>query len=90
MDIKNLIKINSLTEYREVSTQVDNGTNNININKHTRVQQENEQHAVTVQYSQRAPMRYNSNQLREIASNIKHDKQYKRLTHNTIINDRRL
>ena len=51
---------------------------------------ENKQQAVAVQQSQRAPIRYNSNQLMEIAGNIKHDKWYKMLTHNTIINIRKL
>ena len=53
-------------------------------------QPENKQQAVAVQQSQRAPIRYNSNQLMEIAGNIKCDKQYKMLTHNTIINVRKL
>ena len=89
MDMKNLIKISGLAKYKEVLTQVYNGSDNINIYKHTRVQKENEQ-AVAVQYSQRAPMKYNSNQLREISSNIKYNKQYKRVTHKTVINVRRL
>ena len=54
------------------------------------MQQVNEQQALAEQYSHRAPIRYNSNQLREIADNIKHHKQDKRLTHSTIINVRRL
>ena len=49
-----------------------------------------EQHAAPDQHSQRVPLRYNSNQLREIAENIKLQKQYKRLTHNTVINVRKL
>ena len=52
----------------------------------------NKQQVMAVQHSQsqRAPIRYNSNQLMEIADNIKHDKWYKMLTHNTIINIRKL
>ena len=57
---------------------------------YTRVKQGIEQQAVYEQYSQRVHIRYNSNQLREIEDNIKPQKQYKRLTHSTIINVRRL
>ena len=50
-----------------------------NINKEEQAmveinQPKNKQQAVAVQQSQRAPIRYNSNQLMEIAGNIKHDK----------------
>ena len=53
-----------------------------NINKEEQVmveinQPENKQQAVALQQSQKAPIRYNSNQLMEIAGNIKHDKWYK-------------
>ena len=82
METKNLITIRCLAKHREVSTQVDNGIDNYNTC--TRVKQGNEQH------SQKAPIRYDSNQLREIVDNIKHHKQYRRLTHSTIINVRRL
>ena len=68
-------------KHREVPTQLDNGAE---------LKQENEQHVILEQHSQRVPIRYNSNQLREIADNIKFQKQYKRLTHNTVINVRRL
>ena len=55
MDTKNLIIIRCLPKHREVLTQVDNGTDNFNINIYTRVKQGNEQQAVSEQYSQRAP-----------------------------------
>ena len=51
-------------------------------------QPENKQQAMTLQKSKRAPIRYNSNSLMEIAGNIKHDKWYKMFIHNTIINVR--
>ena len=81
MDPKNLIRIRCIPKHREVPTQLDNGAE---------LKQANEQHVVLDQHSQRVPIRYNSNQLREIADNIKFQKQYKRLTHNTVINVRRL
>ena len=90
MDTKNLIIIRCLPKHGEVLTQVDKGTGKFDINIYTRVKQGNEQQAVSEQYSQRVPIRYKSNQLREIADNIKHQKQYKRLTHSTIIDVRRL
>ena len=48
MDTKNLIIIRCLAKHREVLTQVDNGTDNYNINICTRVKQGNEQQAVIV------------------------------------------
>ena len=81
MDPKNLIRIRCIPNHREVPTQLDNGAE---------LKQVNEPHVVSEQHSQRVPIRYNSNQLREIADNIKFQKQYKRLTHNTVINVRKL
>ena len=81
MDPKNLIRIRCIPKHREVPTQLDNGAE---------FKQANEQHVILEQHSQRVPIRYNSNQLRKIADNIKFQKQYKRLTHNTVINVRRL
>ena len=75
------------------STQGCSQMDNINKEEQSMVeinQPENKQQAMAVQHSQRAPIRYNSNQLMEIAGNIKHDKWYKILTHNTIINSRKL
>ena len=78
---KNLIRIRCIPKHREVPTRLDNGPE---------LKQANEQHVVLEQHSQRVPIRYNRNQLREIADNINFQKQYKRLTHNTVINVRRL
>ena len=76
MSPNNLINI-----HREVLTQLEN---------EAEPKQVYEQHEALEQHSQRVLISYNSNQLREIAENIKFQKQYKRLTHNTVINVRKL
>ena len=81
MNPKNLIRIRCVPNNREVPTQLENAAE---------LKQVYEQHVAPEQHSQRVPIRYNSNQLREIAENIKLQKQYKRLTHNTVINVRKL
>ena len=88
MKTSNLITIRCLANHMEVSTEVDNIIDNYNT--YTRVKQGNEQQTVLEQHSQIVPIRYDSNQLREIADHIKHQKHYRMLTHSTIINVRRL
>ena len=81
MDPKNLIRIRCTPNHSGVPTQSVNGAE---------LKQVYEQHVAPEQHNQRVPIRYNSNQLREIAENIKFQKQYKRLTNNTVINVRKL
>ena len=77
MNPNNLIKIRCIPNHKEVLSQLGNAAE---------PKQVYEQHVAPEQHSHRVLISYNSNQLREIAENIKFQKQYKRLTHNTVIN----
>ena len=83
MNSNNLIRIRCIPLHREVRTPSENAAEN-------EPKQVYEQHVAPEQHSQRVSISYNSNQLRQIAENIKLYKQYKRLTYNTVINVRKL
>ena len=84
MDMKNLVKINSEFDYKELFIQVDNGIDNVN--NHIRVQQREKINRTT----NKSTIQYNKVKLYSIADKVRSDPRYKVFYHKTCNNIRKL
>ena len=86
MDMKNLIKISSLTKYNKVLPKVENGFDNIRINKHIRLQQGDK---INLTMS-KSTINYSKASLINIADKVRSYPRYKVINSITCKNIRKL